>query len=91
VFSFHGEDYGGPFAGDAVAVHAAAGFYVSAQTSIRASRRQVADVYINSVEDHGDHCVVEGSWAQDGYEGSPWSISAPSSSSAECCVHTAEV
>ena len=74
AFEFAGEDHGGPFRLDGVAVPAGNGRYVAADIAIHCTRGGRATIRFFDVSPHADYCDVTGQWEQDGYNGSPWAF-----------------
>ena len=73
AFIFRGEDRGGPFRCNGSAIYRN-GFYVAGKVAIVATRLGTADIRFSKVVEMNEYCVIEGSWSQDGYEGSPWTF-----------------
>ena len=72
AFELAGEDEGGPFRLDGVAVPAGNGRFVAADVIVHSTRGGRATIHFFNISPEADYCDITGQWSQDGYYGSPW-------------------
>ena len=72
AFELAGEDEGGPFRLDGVAVPAGNGRFVAADVIVHSTRGGRATIHFFNISPEADYCDITGQWSQDGYDGSPW-------------------
>lgn len=72
AFEISGKDHAGPFHVAGTAGRADGGYYVAPDVPVKSTRGGHATIRFFRVDDHEAYCEVEGSFEQDGYDGSPW-------------------